>query len=33
MAEGEGTSKRQAEQAAAAAMLKSQGVWSKSKRE
>lgn len=33
MAEGEGTSKRQAEQAAATAMLKAQGVWSKPSRE
>ncbi len=31
-AEGEGTSKRQAEQAAATAMLKAQGVWRKQKR-
>lgn len=33
MAEGEGTSKRQAEQAAATAMLREQGVWSKPKSE
>jgi ribonuclease-3 len=33
VAEGEGTSKRQAEQAAASAMLREQGVWSKPKRE
>ncbi len=32
-AEGEGTSKRQAEQAAATAMLKAQGVWRKQKGE
>lgn len=32
-AEGDGTSKRQAEQAAATAMLKEQGIWSKPKRE
>lgn len=32
-AEGEGTSKRQAEQAAATAMLRAEGVWRKAKRE